>query len=234
MFPRKKNSYYLLIAGLCVLNLLVFLWPIASSYSYREFEPPKRGDVTVAFGRSVAGLHASKAVARPLSATLSRVPTIKPYASTAAQSARMQRAATSREISRQTSNASSVDRFGATGSGAVPLSLAAAVVAKGRSASLDEGGRRGSFEAAAAAAPAAATATAFSPILTTAARATPEGSPADGEQLGPLGIPSSAKARRAAEHASPLACAQEGEEEEEEEEEEGEEDKRKKRPFSSS
>jgi ribosomal protein L12E/L44/L45/RPP1/RPP2 len=50
-----------------------------------------------------------------------------------------------------------------------------------------------------------------------------------------LGIPSSAKARRAAEHASPLACAQEGEEEEEEEkEEEGEEDKRKKRPLSSS
>jgi len=48
-FFKKLSSYYLLIAGLCVFNLLVFLWPVASHYTYREFEPPKKNDVTIAF-----------------------------------------------------------------------------------------------------------------------------------------------------------------------------------------
>lgn len=88
---------------MATVNLALFLWPVAAKYRYREFAPPKAADaVAVGLGRSVAGpapTGQGSKYGTPIGRTLSRANTIHPYASGGAISARLARAAASRQAS---------------------------------------------------------------------------------------------------------------------------------------
>lgn len=94
--PPPPYSYYGLLALIAGLNTLLFIWPVAAKYTYREFAPPATNDAAVVgLGRSVAG--PAPGGARTLAhapSSLARTNTIKPYASSVVKSARLQRALT--------------------------------------------------------------------------------------------------------------------------------------------